>query len=425
MKVYSKKSVCEKSFERIEWVFREFKGHVIVGSSGGKDSTVVMEIARQVVKKLKEEKFLPSNYKLKVMWLDQEAEWTRTREYMTRVAQEPDIELYWMQCFFELTHSASLGDYNMLHVYDQNYEGTFCQPLSEYAYDRLWVGEDNKPLPLKELNKHRKLVNGRWVYDTELKYQKHDSKNFYVIFEDIYSWISGGKSYAVLQGIKASESPRRSLQVTYQQGYKGITWSCLSGRNNEGVRFSPIYDWSAVDDFVYFGKTKCDYNKIYDEFLSFGISPAKMRVSSLIHETSVAHNATIVQELDRDLYNRMCDRLPGISTYSKLQEDTQKVVLPPNFKDYEEFAKYLIETVMVEKNKHYFYEMFESKFYQEHKNDISLKTEMDKAIVESILTKDVDKTKWKNCIVAIDQREKTAKRIEEKKNARNIRINQE
>ena len=50
---------------------------------------------------------------------------------------------------------------------------------------------------------------------------------------------------------------------------------------------------------------------------------------------------------------------------------------------------------------------------------------MDKAIVESILTKDVDKTKWKNCIVAIDQREKTAKRIEEKKNARNIRINQE
>lgn len=53
MKVYSKKSVYEKSLERIEWVFNEFKGHIVVGCSGGKDSTVVMELALEVVRKLK------------------------------------------------------------------------------------------------------------------------------------------------------------------------------------------------------------------------------------------------------------------------------------------------------------------------------------------------------------------------------------
>lgn len=415
MKVYSKKSVCEKSLERIEWVFREFKGHIVVGSSGGKDSTIVTELALQVMHKLKDEGFLPKDYKLKVMWLDQETEWTKTREYIERLCQRDDIEMYWMQCFFELTHSASLGEVNMLRCWDKEFKGTYCQPLSEYAYDRLYVNEKGYPLPISELNKYRKIVDGHWVYSKEIPYQEHDSKNFYVIFEDIYSWINGGKSYAVLQGIKASESPRRSLQVTYQQGYKGITWSCISGRNNEGVRFSPIYDWSATDDFVYFGKSGCDYNKIYDDFLQFGINPSKMRVSSLIHETSVAHNSTIVQELDRELYNRMCERLPGISTYSHLQEKTQEVILPVNFKTYEDFARYLIEKLMVEKNKHYFYELFETKFYKTHKDDISMKNEMDKCIIESILTKDVDKTKWKNFTTAVDQQEKIAKRIEEKK----------
>ena len=70
---------------------------------------------------------------------------------------------------------------------------------------------------------------------------------------------------------------------------------------------------------------------------------------------------------------------------------------------------------MVEKNKHYFYELFETKFYKTHKDDISMKNEMDKCIIESILTKDVDKTKWKNFTTAVDQQEKIAKRIEEKK----------
>lgn len=88
MKVYSKKSVYEKSLERIEWVIREFKGHIVVGSSGGKDSTVVMELALEVIRKMKANGELPKDYKLKVMWLDQEAEWTRTREYIEDIAKK-------------------------------------------------------------------------------------------------------------------------------------------------------------------------------------------------------------------------------------------------------------------------------------------------------------------------------------------------
>ena len=67
MKVYSKKNVFDCALDRIRWVFREFNGNVIVSISGGKDSTVVMELALMVMRELKETGELPKDYKLKVI----------------------------------------------------------------------------------------------------------------------------------------------------------------------------------------------------------------------------------------------------------------------------------------------------------------------------------------------------------------------
>ena len=67
MKVYSKKNVFDCALDRIRWVFREFNGNLIVSISGGKDSTVVMELALMVMRELKETGELPKDYKLKVM----------------------------------------------------------------------------------------------------------------------------------------------------------------------------------------------------------------------------------------------------------------------------------------------------------------------------------------------------------------------
>ena len=119
MKVYSKKSVYEKS---LEWVF---KGHIVVGCSGGKDSTVVIELALEVVRKLKSSGVLPKDYRLKVMWLDQEVEWTRTREYIEDIAKnrQDEIELYWIQCYFNLGHNGSLDEVNKLNCWDTNFNG--------------------------------------------------------------------------------------------------------------------------------------------------------------------------------------------------------------------------------------------------------------------------------------------------------------
>lgn len=397
MKVYVKQNVYEQSLKRIEWVFHEFQGHVLCTSSGGKDSTSVMELALEVIGKLKREGKLTQDYKLKILWLDQEAEWTHTREYMERLSQRDDIDVYWMQLNMKLGTNASASDgVNYITAFDPNYDGDYCQPLSKYAYDKLYVDDKGKPVPLSELNKHRKLVDGKWVYDKEFDYIPADERRFYELFEDVQSWLTQGESYAILQGVKASESPRRALQVRWQLGYKGVTWASRGGLRKESVRFSPIYDWSKVDNFVHFNRIDCDYNEMYDVFLRFGIHPSNMRVSNIIHETAIAHSATILQEVDRDLYNRMVERLPGISTYSQLQEEAQEVELPSNFSSYEEYGRYLIEKLVHEDNRHYFTSMYEAESYKKLSVDPMNKVTLDKMVIKSILTKDIDKTKWQN-----------------------------
>ena len=39
------KNVYEAALDRIRWLFEEFDGHVSVSNSGGKDSTVCVELA--------------------------------------------------------------------------------------------------------------------------------------------------------------------------------------------------------------------------------------------------------------------------------------------------------------------------------------------------------------------------------------------
>ena len=122
MKVYSKKNVFDSALDRIRWVFREFNGNVIVSISGGKDSTAVMELALIVMRELKEAGELPKDYKLKVMWLDQECEWTETRAYNERVFSREEIEPYHMQLEFRLSNNATLIGDNYLHCWDRNIE---------------------------------------------------------------------------------------------------------------------------------------------------------------------------------------------------------------------------------------------------------------------------------------------------------------
>ncbi len=76
MEIYLQKNVYEAAKERVAFVYDNFK-NVVVNFSGGKDSTVVLNIALEVAK---EKGRLPVN----LFFFDQEAEWEHNIEYIRR-----------------------------------------------------------------------------------------------------------------------------------------------------------------------------------------------------------------------------------------------------------------------------------------------------------------------------------------------------
>lgn len=133
-------TVFEEALKRVRFVFDNCDD-VIVSMSGGKDSTVVFNLALMVAK---ETGRLP----LKVFWLDQEAEWQATEDYMNYVMRRKDVKPYWFQIPFDFTNSLSFED-NFLRVWDEEKKDVWIRPHSDIA-----ITEN----PTKEHRFH-KLIN--------------------------------------------------------------------------------------------------------------------------------------------------------------------------------------------------------------------------------------------------------------------------
>ena len=100
--IYLQNNVFDEALERLRMIF---DGHddVIVSMSGGKDSTVLFRMALMVAQ---ERGRLP----LKVFWLDQEAEWQATVDYMQHIMELPEVTPYWYQIPFEFTNTLGQSD---------------------------------------------------------------------------------------------------------------------------------------------------------------------------------------------------------------------------------------------------------------------------------------------------------------------------
>ncbi len=99
MKIYLNSNVFDEALNRIRFIFDEFE-NVIIGFSGGKDSTVTLELALIVAK---EKNRLP----LGVMFIDQEAEWEHVVKYVESVMYRDDINPYWLQMPMMLSNATS------------------------------------------------------------------------------------------------------------------------------------------------------------------------------------------------------------------------------------------------------------------------------------------------------------------------------
>ena len=302
---YKENNVFDEALERIRMLY-DFHDDVIVSMSGGKDSTVLFELCMIVAK---ERNRLP----LKVFWLDQEAEWKATVDYMDKVMHRDDVKPYWFQVPFAFPNNLSTKN-DTLMVWDPAEKDKWIHPQSDIAITE-------SPIDVSD--------EGR-------------DDAFYTLIRNLPEYCTDGQNCAVLVGMRISESLNRRATIAHSPAkFRGETW-CKKKVGKCQV-FWPIYDFSNDDIWTAIGKNHWDYNKAYDLMYRWGVAKTKMRVSALIHETAW-HSIEMLQEFERDTYNRFTARIAGASTFNHAFDEGGIIPrsLPFMFKDWKEYRDYLL-----------------------------------------------------------------------------------
>jgi predicted phosphoadenosine phosphosulfate sulfurtransferase len=351
VKIYKNITVFDEALNRIRWIYDEFP-NVVCSVSGGKDSTVIFHLTLQVAR---EKGRLP----LKVMFLDQEAEWQATIDNIKYMMYHEDIEPMWLQVPIRLFNATSCTDH-WLHCWD---------PKEEHR----WVHQKD-PIAIKE------------------NIFKED--RFKAMFSAILRTYFPDTKTAYIAGVRTEESPSRFCGLTGGKTYKWATWGNVADKKRQHFTLYPIYDWSYTDIWKAIHDNKWPYCKIYDIMYQYGIPITGMRVSNVHHETAVK-SLWYLQEFEPQTYERLTQRIAGIDMAGKMgKKDYFVYELPFMFNDWKEYRDYLLEKLIDnEKWKKGFRAQFErhEKLYAEKLGNMIYKVH-----VQSILTNDWEFIKMAN-----------------------------
>lgn len=338
--IYKENDVFTEAVLRVSMLFDTHED-IIVCMSGGKDSTVLFHIALAVAR---EKGRLP----LKVFWLDQEAEWQHTVDYMDSIMRMPEVEPYWFQIPFNFTNSLSAKT-NFLKVFDEAEEDRWIHAKSDIS-----------------------------IKENPTKYDRYHD-----LVVQLPAAITD-KKCAVLVGMRMCESPRRRMSIVGSSGkWHGITW-CTNAIGSTR-KFWPIYDFTDDDVWTAIAKNRWRYNGAYDLMYRYGVSKKDMRVSALIHETAW-HWIEMLQEFEPKTYNRFIARISGVSAFNHaFSEGTGDVIprtLPFAFKDWKEYRDYLLVHI----TKPEYWELFRKRWENQNGDDWY------KIHVKEIVINDIDGT---------------------------------
>lgn len=349
-RIYLNRTVYEESLNRVRWIFDEFP-NVICAMSGGKDSTATLHLALKIAE---EKGRLP----LKVMFLDQEAEYENVIVYMRELMNDERVEPLWMQIPFKIDNASSHNQ----------------------AWHNVW-GEGEEWMREKEPN--------------SIKENIFNEDDFYKLFNSIVDHYSNDMPTALLGGMRTEESPARNVALQTAVTYKGITWGKKLNEKKKQFTFYPIYDWSYTDVWKCIHDNALPYCKIYDLQYQYGINVRDMRVSSLIHSTAI-HHLFFLQQVEPQTWRKLVARLDGINSTKHLGKAQYLRIkkLPYMFKDWVEYRDYLVEKLVSDEHKESFVKMFKS--YDDKFEGMPSIESMHRVQVSCIILNDFTFVKLKN-----------------------------
>lgn len=302
MRIFYDENVLDAAKRRIRALFERHE--VAVTISGGKDSTVCFFLALEIAREM-------GRLPLKVIFLDQEAEYQCGIDYIRTLMAMPGVDPYWYQmpCYlFNANSSAS----EWLHCWDPEAEDVWMRP--------------------KEPNSIK--VNTTGVGK---------------LFKNILSAVQNqhfGDNIVFLGGVRAEESPTRFMALTKHEAVDGFTWGKIINTQNTRWVMYPLYDWSYKDIWKAIHDNGWPYCSLYDYQYMLGVPTNRMRLSSLCHEIS-SGGLRYLQEIETETWNRLARRVPGVATSGKFSWSLScPSKLPFMFTSWLEYRDYLAENLL-------------------------------------------------------------------------------
>lgn len=338
-KKYLDINVYEAAQKRIEYIFKEFD-NILVAFSGGKDSTVCLNLCYEYAKKTNQLN------KLAMYHLDYEAQYQMTTGFVNDTFNSfKGIKKYWL-C---LPISAQCCC---------NMEGGTWIPWDKEK-ENIWV----RPMPDNEY-----IVNENNV---KFNFKKGDID--YKVQDDFCNWFEKehGKTSVVI-GIRADESLNRFRSIVKDniQKYKNTKFI---NKNKAYI----IYDWTVEDIWIANAKFGWNYNKLYDLYYQAGLSIEQMRVASPFNDCA-GSTLKLYKVIDPKNWGKMVGRVNGVNFLGLYGDTTAmgwKKITKPNHFTWKEYCYFLLNTLDEKAKQHYLNKLNTSiKFWKEKGGALEDKT---------------------------------------------------
>lgn len=312
--------VLTASKERIKWAFDNFE-KICISFSGGKDSTAMTHLVM--------EEAIKRNRKVALLFIDWEIQYKLTIEHVQHIYDmyKDYIIPYWVALPLLTDNACSM-------------------------YEPEWISWDKAKENLWTRKPPKIAITDENYFP--FYYYKITFEEFVPLFGE---WYGEGKSTACFVGIRTRESLNRYRALTNKKKNKYQDKMFTTCLNDNVYNVYPIYDWSAEDDWKYFGKTKKPYNKLYDRFFQAGLTLHQMRVDEPFGDTT-RRSLWLYQIIEPETWGKMVLRVNGANSGSLYSRDNGNIlgnrsITLPKGHTWQSFSNFLLDTMPKKTAEHY------------------------------------------------------------------------